>query len=94
MDLNGKVALVTGGSGDIGKAIAEALAVSGADVAVSYLGEERRADAVVETVQGSGRRSNAVQLDQREAKSIDRCVENVIGRFGRIDILVNNAAWI
>jgi 3-oxoacyl-[acyl-carrier protein] reductase len=43
MDLDGKIALVTGGSGDIGKAIAEALAASGADVAVSYVGEAGRA---------------------------------------------------
>jgi 3-oxoacyl-[acyl-carrier protein] reductase len=93
MDLNGKVALVTGGSGDIGKAIAEALAASGADVAVSYVGEASRAGALVEAVRKSGRRSHAVQLDQREAGSIDRCVENIINHFGRIDILVNNAGW-
>jgi 3-oxoacyl-[acyl-carrier protein] reductase len=93
MDLNGKVALVTGGSGDIGKAIAEALAASGADVAVSYVGEAGRAGELVEKVRRAGRRSHAVQLDQREPKSIDECVENVIGQFGRIDILVNNAGW-
>jgi 3-oxoacyl-[acyl-carrier protein] reductase len=93
MDLNGKVAFVTGGSGDIGRAIAEALAAAGTDVAISYVGEAGRAGAVVEAVRKAGRRSHAVQLDQREPKSIDRCVEEVIGNFGRIDILVNNAAW-
>jgi 3-oxoacyl-[acyl-carrier protein] reductase len=93
MDLNEKVALVTGGSGDIGKAIAKALAASGADVAVSYVGEAERAGELVETLRRTGRRSHAVQLDQRLPKSIDRCVENVIGHFGRIDILVNNAGW-
>jgi 3-oxoacyl-[acyl-carrier protein] reductase len=93
MDLNGKVALVTGGSGDIGKAIAEALAASGADVAVSYVGEAGRAGDLVETVRRAGRRSHAVHLDQRQPKSIDGCVENVMGHFGRIDILVNNAGW-
>ena len=55
MDLNGKVALVTGGSGDIGKAIAEALAASGADVAVSYVGEAGRAGELVETLRKTGR---------------------------------------
>ena len=93
MDLNGKVAFVTGGSGDIGRAIAEALAASGADVAVSYLGEADRAAAVVEAVRRAGRQGHAVQLDQRDPKSIDLCLEKVMGHFGRIDILVNNAAW-
>jgi 3-oxoacyl-[acyl-carrier protein] reductase len=93
MDLNGKVAFVTGGSGDIGRAIAEALAASGADVAVSYVGEAGRAQAVVEAVRKAGRQGHAVQLDQRDPKSIYLCVEKVIGHFGQIDILVNNAAW-
>jgi len=93
VDLNGKVAFVTGGSGDIGRAIAEALAAAGADVAVSYIGEAARAGAVVEAVRKAGRQSHAVQLDQRDPKSIDLCLEKVIGHFGRLDILVNNAAW-
>jgi 3-oxoacyl-[acyl-carrier protein] reductase len=93
MDLNGKVALVTGGSGDIGKAIAEALAASGADVAISYVGEAGRAGELVERVREAGRRSHAVQLDQRDPRSIDGCVGSVLGHFGRLDILVNNAGW-
>src|SRR6267154_6209589 len=93
MDLNGKVALVTGGSGDIGKAIAEALAASGADVAVSYVGEAGRAGELVERVRRAGRRGHAVQLDQRDPNSIDGCVGSVLGHFGRLDILVNNAGW-
>jgi 3-oxoacyl-[acyl-carrier protein] reductase len=93
VDLNGKVAFVTGGSGDIGRAIAEALAASGTDVAVSYVGDAGRAGAVVEAVRRAGRQGHAVQLDQRDPKSIDLCVEKVIGHFGRIDILINNAAW-
>jgi 3-oxoacyl-[acyl-carrier protein] reductase len=93
MDLNGKVALVTGGSGDIGKAIAEALAASGTDVGISYIGAADRASAVVEAIRRTGRRGLAVQLDQRNLKSIDRCAQNVIDHFGRLDILVNNAGW-
>jgi 3-oxoacyl-[acyl-carrier protein] reductase len=92
VDLNGKVAFVTGGSGDIGRAIAEALAASGTDVAVSYVGEAGRAGAVVEAVRRAGRQGHTVQLDQRDRKSIDLCLEKVMGHFGRIDIL-NNAAW-
>jgi 3-oxoacyl-[acyl-carrier protein] reductase len=93
MDLNGKVALVTGGSGDIGTAIAEALVAAGAEVAVSYVGEAGRANAVVERLRRAGRDSHAIQLDQRDLNSIDGCVRDVIGHFGRLDILVNNAGW-
>lgn len=93
MDLNGKVAFVTGGSGDIGKAIAQALAEAGSDVVVSYVGDAGRADATIEAIRKAGRRGHAVQLDQRDAKSIDACVGKVMGQFGRLDILVNNAAW-
>ena len=93
MDFEGKVALVTGGSGDIGRAIVEALAAAGADVAVSYVGEAARAGDVVEALRKAGRRSHAVRLDQRDLNSIDDCVRNVITLFGRIDILVNNAGW-
>ncbi|HKP35115.1 MAG TPA: SDR family NAD(P)-dependent oxidoreductase, partial [Sphingomicrobium sp.] len=93
MELAEKVAFVTGGSGDIGKAIARALAGAGADVVVSYVGDAGRADAAVEAIRKAGRQGHAVQLDQRDPGSIDACVEQVMGHFGRIDILVNNAAW-
>jgi 3-oxoacyl-[acyl-carrier protein] reductase len=93
MDLTGKVALVTGGSGDVGAAIAKALAESGVNVAVSYVGDSDRANATAEAVQGLGRESFAVRLDQRDPNSIDACAGTVIGKLGRIDILVNNAAW-
>jgi 3-oxoacyl-[acyl-carrier protein] reductase len=93
VDLGGKVALVTGGSGDIGGAIVKALAGSGVDVAVSYVDDASRASATVDAVQRTGRRSFAVQLDQRDAESINACVEKLMGQFGRIDILVNNAGW-
>ena len=75
MELAGKVAFVTGGSGDIGKAIAQALAGSGADVVVSYVGDAGRADAAVEAIRKTGRQGHAVQLDQRDPKSIDASVE-------------------
>ena len=93
MDLTGKVAFVTGGSGDIGKAITQALAGAGSDVVVSYVGDAGRADAAVEAIRKAGRQGHAVQLDQRDVKSIDACVDRVMERFGRIDILINNAAW-
>lgn len=93
MDLTGKVAFVTGGSGDIGRAIANALAEAGVNVAISYIGDTGRANSTVDAVQRAGRQSLAVRLDQRDPKSIDACVDKVIGELGRIDILVNNAAW-
>ena len=93
MDLTEKVAFVTGGSGDIGGAIVRALAASGVNVAISYVEEADRADATVDAARRLGRQSFAVQLDQRDPKSIDSCVDKVLDHFGRIDILVNNAAW-
>jgi 3-oxoacyl-[acyl-carrier protein] reductase len=93
MNLAGQVAFVTGGSGDIGTAISKALGASGADVVVSYVGEAGRAEATVGAVQQLGRKGAAVQLDQRDPKSIQACVSDVIKAFDRIDILVNNAGW-
>ena len=93
MDLDGKTALVTGGSGDIGRAIAEALAAAGVDVAISYIGHLKNATAVADAVRAAGRRSLAVQLDQRDPPAIDAAADTVVRALGRLDILVNNAAW-
>jgi NAD(P)-dependent dehydrogenase (short-subunit alcohol dehydrogenase family) len=93
MDTQGKIAFVTGGSGDLGSAIARALAAAGADVAISYVGHLEGATATVEALRATGRQSLAVPLDQPDPMSIDAAVERVVGAFGRLDILVNNAAW-
>lgn len=93
MDLAGKVALVTGGSGDIGGAIAKSLARAGVHVAVSYIGNEDGARCSVDVVRSEGRNGCAIQLDQRDPASIRQCAETVITNFGRLDILINNAAW-
>ncbi len=93
MDLADKVAFVTGGSGDVGAAVGQALASAGADVAVSYLGNTDGATRTVDAVQALGRRALVVQLDQRAPAAIDTATRQVVERFGRVDILVNNAAW-
>jgi len=93
MDLAGKVAFVTGGSGDVGAAVSEALASEGADVALSYVGNTDGATRTVDAVQALGRRALAVRVDQRDPAAIDTATRQVVERFGRVDVLVNNAAW-
>jgi 3-oxoacyl-[acyl-carrier protein] reductase len=87
------VALVTGGSGDIGAAICAALAGAGCDVALTYVGNTEGAAATVAAVEAAGRRAHAISLDQREESSIDAAAAAVLEHFGRCDVLVNNAAW-
>lgn len=93
MDLTDKVALVTGGSGDVGAAVSLALASAGADVALSYVGNTEGATRTVDAVEALGRRALAVQVDQRDPAAIDAVARRVVEHFGRVDILVNNAAW-
>jgi 3-oxoacyl-[acyl-carrier protein] reductase len=90
-ELNGKVALVTGGSRGIGAAIARALADDGADVAISYATSADKADAVVKELRKKGVRAEAFRADQANTKEVEGLVETVVKRFGRLDILVNNA---
>lgn len=89
--LNGKVALVTGGSRGIGAAIARALAEAGADLAITYVASAGKAQQVVEQVEQLGRRARAYQADNADAQQVSAVVEAVLADFGRIDILVNNA---
>ncbi len=93
MELQGTVAFVTGGSGDIGGAICRALAAAGCDIALSYVGNLDGANATAEEIRALGRRAEPVALDQRDPTSIDAAVAIVLETFGRCDILVNNAAW-
>jgi 3-oxoacyl-[acyl-carrier protein] reductase len=91
IDLSGKVALVTGGSRGIGRAIALRLAEQGADVAFSYRGNEGAALETVAAIEGLGRRAHAVQADVRDPEAADALVKSAIGALGKLDILVNNA---
>jgi glucose 1-dehydrogenase len=90
--LDGKVALVTGSSKGIGKGIAEEFARSGADVTITYEGDEAGAEEVAGYVRSQGRRALIVQVDVADEAAVDRLYEAHLAEFGRLDILVNNAA--
>ena len=94
MRLQGKVALVTGGSRGIGRAIVKAFAAEGAKVAVVYRGSKEAADALVTEVQQSGGTAIALQADVTDPAAAQHCVEHIEKDMGPVDILVNNAGVI
>jgi 3-oxoacyl-[acyl-carrier protein] reductase len=89
--LEGKVAVVTGGSKGIGASIAKALADEGASVVVNYASSRRDADRVVAEIEGRGGRAIAAQADVSKQADIERLFSEAQKAFGRLDILVNNA---
>src|SRR5271155_4992139 len=89
--LQGKIALITGGSRGIGAAIAKRLAADGANVAITYTKGADAAASVVEKIKGSGRKAIAIQADATDAAAVEAAVEKTVATFGQIDILVNNA---
>ncbi len=89
--LEGKVALVTGGSRGIGAAISRRLAREGAHVALTYLSAADRAKAVVAEIEAEGRRGLAIQADGGDPKAVVGAVERTVDELGRLDVLVNNA---
>src|SRR5271169_3707487 len=91
VELKKKVALVTGASRGIGRAIALALAEAGADVAVNYVSHEPEALDVRKTIEGFGHRSIAVQADVSRTAEVTRLTKTIEHDLGEIDILVNNA---
>ncbi|MFI6326936.1 SDR family oxidoreductase [Micromonospora chersina] len=93
--LSGKRAVITGGDSGIGRAVALAYAREGADVLISYLGEEEEADAreTVSLVEQAGRKGVAVRCDLREEANCRELIERALSDLGGIDILVNNAAF-
>lgn len=91
MMLKGKVALVTGGSRGIGRAIALELGKQGANVAVNFSGNEAMANGVVDEIKASGSEAAVFQCDISDAAAVQEMVKSVVSTFGRLDILVNNA---
>jgi 3-oxoacyl-[acyl-carrier protein] reductase len=89
--LEDRVAIVTGGVRGIGRAIAEAFAKEGADVAICDIASESDAQAVVDFVRGQGRRATFISTDVSDEAQVIRMVNTVSSDFGRIDVLVNNA---
>ena len=91
-DLTGKVALVTGGSRGLGRAIALAFARQGADVAINYRGNAEAAEEVVAEIRAMGRQSLAIQGDTSTGReACEAIVKAALDEFGTVDILVNNA---
>ncbi|HEU0080240.1 MAG TPA: SDR family oxidoreductase [Longimicrobiaceae bacterium] len=93
--LEGLSAIVTGGDSGIGRAVAIAFAREGADVAIGYLSEEEDADAqeTRKWVEKAGRRCIVHRFDVRESRECEAFVEMVVEEFGKLDVLVNNAAY-
>ena len=91
MLLDGKVALVTGASRGIGRAIALRLAGAGAKIAINYAGSTAKAEAVKAEIEQHGGEAILVQADVSDSASVDAMVAKVVEAFGQIDILVNNA---
>ena len=91
MHLGNKVAIVTGGSRGIGRAVALGLAKNGAKVVINYAGNAKAAQEVVEIIIANGGEAIAVQADVANAQAVDLLVKQTMETFGRIDILVNNA---
>ncbi|HLI47443.1 MAG TPA: 3-oxoacyl-[acyl-carrier-protein] reductase [Chthonomonas sp.] len=91
MKLSDRVAIVTGASRGIGKAIALELAAEGAKVVVNYNRNAASAEETVKTLLEAGKEAVALQADVADASQVEKLVQSTIERFGRVDILINNA---
>lgn len=90
--MNGKVAIITGASRGIGAAIAKLLADQGTKVVINYANNTKAAQEVVESISAKGGEAIAIQADVRKQDEMESLVNETILQFGKIDVLVNNAA--
>jgi len=90
-DLSGRVALVTGGSKGLGKAMARALALAGADIIISSRHEAELQQALHEILEGTQRRGHLVVADMARREDVDRLAHSALEQMNRVDILINNA---
>jgi 3-oxoacyl-[acyl-carrier protein] reductase len=91
IDLTGKIAVVTGGSGELGRAMVRTLASCGADVAINYLNNQARAEAVAADVRALGRRALTVRADVSNEADVYAMRDAIASNLGHPDIIVNNA---
>lgn len=91
VDLKGKVAIITGGSRGIGRAIAKALASAGCSVVITYKSSSQRAQEVVDEISKDGSKAFAIQANSAKFEDAQKVVNEVLKIFGKIDILINNA---
>lgn len=91
MELEGKIALITGASRGFGRATAKRFAEAGADLVLNYRGSQSEAEAAAEEAIALGRRAVTVQADVSDQHDVSRMVETALSAFGRIDLLINNA---
>lgn len=90
--LNNKVAIITGGDSGIGKAVAIAYAYQGADVVIVYYNENKDAEETKKIIDGLGRKCTLIKGDIGDSKFCDDAIQKTIDEYGKLDILVNNAA--
>ncbi len=93
MKLDSKIALVTGSSRGVGKAVALGFAKNGADLVINYTSNQDAADSVVSEIQSMGRKAIAVKADVAALSDVNDLVNAAVDTFGRLDILVNNAGF-
>lgn len=93
LDLSGKVALVTGGSRGIGRAISLALARCGAGVAINFRESLQQANSLKAQIEAEKGKAIIIQADVRDPEAVERMVQETLEAFGRLDILVNNAGY-